>query len=82
MAAEGRDQDRDPIGKMRNSNVGSHRDDVRGTTTIAVNRLDENRARLSILSGPQAALYCTASNSTSKTSVAFEGIAGGRPGAP
>ena len=38
---------------MRNSNVGSRRGDVVNATTITMIRLDENRARLSILSGPQ-----------------------------
>jgi hypothetical protein len=33
-AAEDRDQDRDWIGKMRNSSVGSRRGDVMNLTTI------------------------------------------------
>ena len=35
---------------MRNSNVGSGRGDMMGARTITVIRLNENRARVSILS--------------------------------
>jgi hypothetical protein len=77
-----RDQDRDSIGKMRNSDVGSRRGDAMSATTITMIGLDENCAGLSILSGLQVTRYCTPSSSTSKTSVALEGIAGGLPAEP
>jgi hypothetical protein len=51
--AEGRDQDRDSIGKTRNSDVGSRRGDAMGAITIAMVRLDEKPAHLSIPSGLQ-----------------------------